>query len=118
MSRTLKVSYPREPNSPASYRDPRGYAKFRRLQAEQRENAAHHSFQRAEAQGELRTVDLTPKPVVSPGAQRRAAIDSAVAPAVGIAGSAALLNPALVPVAAGLGIGYGVFKLGESLKLW
>jgi hypothetical protein len=35
-----------------------------------------------------------------------------------LAGSAAIAAPALAPVAAGLGVGYGVYKLGQSLKFW
>jgi hypothetical protein len=33
-------------------------------------------------------------------------------------GSASLVAPALAPVAAGLGVGYGLYKIGEGLKLW
>lgn len=54
----------------------------------------------------------------NPAARRRAAIDNSIGPIAGIAGSAALLSSSLVPVAAGLGIGYGVYKLGESFSLW
>jgi hypothetical protein len=36
----------------------------------------------------------------------------------GIASAAALVNPALLPVAAAGGIGYGVYRLGQSFKLW
>lgn len=57
-------------------------------------------------------------PAVSSGAARRAAIDNVAGPLAGIAGGAALLSSTALPVAAGLGIGYGVFKLGESLRLW
>lgn len=49
---------------------------------------------------------------------RRNVIDSTVGPLAGIAGGAALLNPAVLPVAAGLGIGYGAYKLGEGLGIW
>jgi hypothetical protein len=35
-----------------------------------------------------------------------------------ILGSASLAAPALAPVAAGLGVGYGLYKLGENFKLW
>jgi len=35
-----------------------------------------------------------------------------------VLGSASLAAPALAPVAAGLGVGYGLYKLGESFKLW
>jgi hypothetical protein len=35
-----------------------------------------------------------------------------------ILGSASAAAPALAPVAAGLGVGYGVYKLGQSFKLW
>jgi hypothetical protein len=35
-----------------------------------------------------------------------------------ILGSASLAAPALAPVAAGLGVGYGLYKLGETFKLW
>jgi len=34
------------------------------------------------------------------------------------AGAAAGIFPALAPVAAGLGVGYGVYKLGKSFDLW
>lgn len=36
----------------------------------------------------------------------------------GIAASASLLAPALLPVAAAGGIGFGLYKLGQTLKIW
>ncbi len=45
-------------------------------------------------------------------------VDSVAQPALGILGSAALLNPALAVPAAAAGIGYGVYKLGNTFKLW
>lgn len=42
----------------------------------------------------------------------------AVGGIAGIAGAAALAAPALIPFAAAAGVGYGVYKLGESFKLW
>jgi hypothetical protein len=51
-------------------------------------------------------------------AYRQAQIDNTVAPLAGIASAAALVNSAALPVAAGLGIGYGTYKLGQALKIW
>lgn len=42
----------------------------------------------------------------------------AVGGIAGIAGAAALAAPALIPFAAATGVGYGIYKLGESFKLW
>ncbi len=42
----------------------------------------------------------------------------AVGGVAGIAGAASLAAPALLPVAAALGVGYGVYKLGNSFDLW
>lgn len=44
--------------------------------------------------------------------------DSAASAGVGILGAASIASPALVPFAAAAGIGYGVYKLGESFSLW
>lgn len=35
-----------------------------------------------------------------------------------LAGAAATLSPVLAPVAAAGAVGYGVYKLGQSFKLW
>ena len=45
-------------------------------------------------------------------------LDSAASAGIGILGAASLAASSLVPVAAAAGIGYGVYKLGESFKLW
>jgi hypothetical protein len=45
-------------------------------------------------------------------------ITDAASASVGILGSASLLNPALAPLAATAGLGLGIYKLGESFKLW
>jgi hypothetical protein len=37
---------------------------------------------------------------------------------LGILGAASLAFPAIAPVAAAASVGYGVYKLGESFKLW
>jgi hypothetical protein len=44
--------------------------------------------------------------------------ESAYQSGTSILGAASLVNPSLLPVAAGAGIAYGVYKLGESFKLW
>jgi hypothetical protein len=44
--------------------------------------------------------------------------DSALSTGVGILGAASLAAPALAPFAAAAGVGYGVYKLGETFKLW
>ncbi len=43
---------------------------------------------------------------------------NAVGAAAGVAGAASIVAPAFLPVAAALGVGYGTYKLGESLNLW
>ena len=61
----------------------------------------------------------------SSSAQKRRDIVGGVGGALSTIAGAAATSPALVaaypavaPVAVGLGIGYGVYKLGESFKLW
>ncbi len=71
-----------------------------------------------ERSAKFKTIGTPEQHLTSAGAERRAAIDSVAAPIAGIAGAAALASPALLPVAAAAGIGYGAFKLGESLKIW
>jgi len=38
--------------------------------------------------------------------------------AASAAGAASFVFPALAPVAAGLGVGYGIYKLGHTFDLW
>lgn len=47
-----------------------------------------------------------------------ATIDQASSGFLGILGSAAILEPELLPVLAGAGIGYGIYKIGNSFDLW
>lgn len=44
--------------------------------------------------------------------------DSAAASGVGLLSAATLAAPALLPVAAAAGIGYGTYKIGQALSLW
>lgn len=44
--------------------------------------------------------------------------DGVASAGVGILGAASLTNPSLLPFAAAAGVGYGVYKLGESFNLW
>lgn len=44
--------------------------------------------------------------------------DAAAVSGISILGSASLAAPALLPVAAAAGIGYGTYKLGQALSLW
>ncbi len=56
---------------------------------------------------------------VNLGIQRRGVNpDAAFTAAEGLLGAASIYAPAIAPVAAVAGIGYGVYKLGESFKLW
>jgi hypothetical protein len=48
----------------------------------------------------------------------RVIVDNTAASGAGILSSVALLNPELLPLAAGAGIGYGIYKLGESFNFW
>jgi len=57
----------------------------------------------------------TPKQVVSSPTDR--AFD-VLGTAAGAVGSASALFPALAPVAAVGGVGYGIYKLGKSFDLW
>lgn len=51
---------------------------------------------------------------------RNNSVDTTGAAAAGLStlGAASLAFPALAPVAAAAGIGYGLYKLGDSLNLW
>lgn len=64
----------------------------------------------------------TPGEPINLGVVRRPAtavsVDGAASASVGILGAASVASPALVPFAAAAGIGYGIYKLGESFKLW
>lgn len=63
----------------------------------------------------------TPANLVNLGVERQRQapnLDSAASAGIGILGAASLAASSLVPVAAAAGIGYGVYKLGESFKLW
>jgi hypothetical protein len=44
--------------------------------------------------------------------------DAAAGISTGLLGTAALAAPALVPAAVAAGLGYGTYKLGQSLSLW
>jgi len=55
---------------------------------------------------------------VSAPVSSRPAIDEIAGGSLGILGGAAILAPAVAPVAAAAGIGYGAYKLGQSFKLW
>lgn len=45
-------------------------------------------------------------------------LDSAAASGISILGAASLAAPTLLPFAAAAGVGYGTYKLGQSLSLW
>lgn len=49
---------------------------------------------------------------------KRPDLDSAAGISAGLLGTAALVAPAVAPVAVAAGLGYGTYKLGQSLKLW
>lgn len=44
--------------------------------------------------------------------------DGAATAGLGLLGAAAVAAPAIAPVAAAAGVGYGIYKLGESFNLW
>ncbi len=44
--------------------------------------------------------------------------DAAAASGVSLLGAASLAAPAVLPFAAAAGVGYGAYKLGQSLSLW
>jgi hypothetical protein len=67
----------------------------------------------AYARGALRQA-----PPNTPRAPNRTVVESSATARIGILGSAALLQPELLPVAAAAGIGYGIYKLGESFNFW
>lgn len=45
-------------------------------------------------------------------------IEDSIGAATSIVGAASYFNPVLAPVAAAGAIGYGTYKLGQSLRLW
>lgn len=45
-------------------------------------------------------------------------VDQAITSSIGIASAASSLVPALLPVAAAAGVGYGIYKLGKSFQVW
>lgn len=49
---------------------------------------------------------------------KRPDLDSAAGISAGLLGTAALVAPAVAPVAVAAGLGYGTYKLGQSLKIW
>lgn len=50
--------------------------------------------------------------------QQRVNADQAVTAGIGILGAASAAAPVLAPFAAASGVGYGVYKLGQSFSLW
>ncbi len=49
---------------------------------------------------------------------RTAQRDQTIQTGLSVASGLAAFNPALVPVAAGLGVGYGLYKLGSTFGLY
>jgi hypothetical protein len=77
----------------------------------------NRKFEQSDIVRDLGAFNETPSRVNAAIETRATAADT-VGGIAAIAGSAALLVPELLPVAAIGGIGYGVYKLGETLKLW
>jgi hypothetical protein len=59
-------------------------------------------------------------PLTSYAGTRRNSVNPENVASAGVSalGAATLAFPALAPVAAAAGIGYGIYKLGDSLNLW
>lgn len=55
---------------------------------------------------------------IGPEKPRSLNLDSAAASGVSLLGAASLAAPAVLPFAAAAGVGYGAYKLGQSLSLW
>jgi hypothetical protein len=75
-----------------------------------------------------RSSSLNHSPLTTPGNSRRQSFetkgkssintDNVFQAGLGLIGAATAAAPVLAPVAAAAGIGYGIYKLGESFSLW
>ncbi len=97
---------------------------FRRLQREQNFRAIDHSIARSRVRGDEYNDIIIKKtePVnfaVQPSQpSRRPDLDAAAGVTAGLLGTAAIAAPVLAPAAVAAGLGYGTYKLGQSLSLW
>ena len=91
----------------------------RQYRAEQyRKRVESYENRRRKRLGEVVNAPSEPVNFAVEAQRRQPDLDAAAGTTVGLLGTASLVNPAIAPVAVAAGLGYGAYKLGQSLSLW